>query len=131
MKTRRIFCLALVVVFAFALVACGGGGGNGIEGKWKFVSGESDYSEMGNFYMVFSGGKVTIEFDTTGLSEEEKASVEFAQSMMSLMEIKYKVVSDTQLEMTVSAFGESETDTVEYKIENNKLTFDGGVFERA
>jgi hypothetical protein len=49
---------------------------------------------------------------------------------MQMMTITYEVKSDTELEVSLSILGESQTDTVEYKIEGNKLTFADAEFER-
>lgn len=130
-KFQKIICLVLVVVFALAVAGCGGSANKGIEGKWKFAGGESEMAEDMAHYINLSGGKLTFEFDKTGLSEEEKANIELMESLMGMMEIKYEVVSDTELKLTMSAFGESQEETMEYKLDGDKLTFAGAEYTRA
>ena len=105
---------------------------NPIEGKWKYVSGDlgEEFASFGDsFSLTFSGGKVTfdIDFSKMGLTGDALTA---AQAMMKAITITYKVKSATELEMTASFMGQTETQTVQYKIDGNKLTFGDAVFQK-
>jgi len=131
---KRILLIVLAALLLLSATACGK---KSLEGKWKLVGAEgSDYAEMEAFgaeiYFVFDNEKVTFEFDFSNseLSEEEQQYAESMLGMMTLIQITYEVKSDTELEMTTSAFGQTETETVQYSLEGDTLTFEGATFER-
>ena len=55
-----------------------------------------------------------------------------AAALDMLITIKYKIKSDTEMEVTVSAmFGlAKETTTVSYKLDGDTLSFDGADYQR-
>ncbi len=125
---KKVFLVILAALMVLTLSACSK---NPIEGKWKYVSGEAEaLSQYGeNFSITFAGGKMTfdIDFSKMGLTGEALTA---AQAMMKAITITYKIKSATEIEMTVSFMGQTQTQTVQYKIEGNKLTFDGAVFQK-
>jgi hypothetical protein len=125
---KRILLVVIAALLVLTLAACGK---KGLEGRWKYVSGDAgEFGEYGEeFYLVFDDGKMSIDIDweKAGL---EGSDLELAKGLMQMMTITYEVKSDTELEVSLSILGESQTDTVEYKIEGNKLTFADAEFER-
>ena len=65
-----------------------------------------------------------------------KTEDELAEGMLEgldmLVNIEYKIISDTEMELTVSAFLglASESDTVEYRLDGDTLEFDGATYTR-
>lgn len=57
---------------------------------------------------------------------------EAMQGLDALMSIDYKVISDTEMEITVSAMFDlaKESTKVTYSLEGDTLTFDGAVYTR-
>jgi len=125
---KRIALVFMAALIVLTLSACGK---KGIEGKWKYVSGDAgEFSEYGqDFYMTFKGGKVTfdINWEKAGLTGDE---LNMAKALMGMMQITYKVKSETELVMSVNVMGQNSEDTVQYKLEGDKLTFDDAVFQR-
>ncbi len=136
---KRVVCLAMALLLALALTACGGGKQKALVGAWKLSDGDGgDYGLALVFHkdgtMSFGGEELLGALAEAGgedLNEDELAA---AMDMLTgFMEIKYKVKSDTVMEVTVSALGglAKETTQVEYVLDGNTLTFDGSVYEKA
>jgi uncharacterized lipoprotein YehR (DUF1307 family) len=125
---KRVFLIVLAVLMIVSLTACGK---KGIEGKWKYVSGDAgDLSSFGEgIFITFKGGKVTMELDpkAEGVTAEQK---QFIQSLLAMMTISYKIVSDTQLELSISVLGQSQKETVTYKVDGDTLTLEGAIYKR-
>lgn len=131
---KRVMLIVLAVLLVLTIAACGQ---KGIEGRWKLVGGEggefSDFEEIGaDFIIELKGGTMKWEFDlsNSGMTDEEKQYAEAMLGMFTMATMTYKVVSDTELEMTISMMGETETDTVEYSLNGDTLIIEGTTFKR-
>lgn len=138
MKNRRFWAVLTVLVMVLSLTACGGGGNKKkIVGTWQIVDTETA-TEYG-FGMEFTkDGKLRYgltEDVFAGLTGETVDSKDWEDAMEGLdmlMTIEYKVKSDTEMDVTVSAlFGlAKETTTIPYKLEGDTLVFDGATYSR-
>ncbi|MBQ3551576.1 MAG: hypothetical protein IJA35_00230 [Clostridia bacterium] len=137
---KKFLALALVLITLmtiFAFTACGNANQRALIGTWQIVD-EETATEYGIGLEFTSDGKLRYgltEDVLAGISGEEDAGNEFSDVMEgldALMSIDYKVISDTEMEITVSAmFGlAKETTTVSYSLEGDTLTFDGAVYTR-
>ncbi len=117
-STKRITAIILVAALVVSLVfAAGCGGDKGIVGKWA-VSGEgSDMFVEGMIIEFTKGGE--IKFSASDNASEE---AQFALGLMQIAKMTYKVKGD-QLEMTVEALGQKETNSTKFKVDGDKLTF--------
>ncbi|MDD3192599.1 MAG: hypothetical protein PHE47_01870 [Oscillospiraceae bacterium] len=125
---KKLLALTLSLLMILTLAACGAGK-NDIVGTWEITDGEGAtygwgirFDKDGKFYYA------------TGTETSEDELQEAFESMEALISIKYKVKSDTQMELTVSVlggFGGKETSTVDYLLEGDTLTFDGATYTRA
>ncbi len=127
---KKIIALALSLIMLLALVSCGGSiNKKAIVGTWKLIDTETE-TEYGLGIQFTDDGKVRYGL-TEDMFEEEDIEDALAGLDM-LMTIKYKIKSDTQMELTASAlFGlAQESDTVEYKLDGDTLIFDGAKYTR-
>ena len=115
MKKRftAVALAALMLMMAFALVACGGE--KTIVGTWK--TDDSEAAGLGElpgtlFFIFEKDGSARFELDLKGLDGDEKAAGELANGVLSMMEIGYEILSDTEIEMTLSVMGETDVSTV-------------------
>ena len=134
---KKLFALLLALTMVVALAACGGGGSankKAIVGTWKLVDTETE-TEYGLGMEFTKDGKLRY-----GLTEDVLAGIaggEEADDAMAgldmLMSIDYKIKSDTEMEITMSAmFGiAKESETVSYSLDGDTLKFDGVTYERA
>ncbi len=127
---KKIIALTLTFIMLLALVSCGGNPNKkAIIGTWKLVDTETE-TEYGLGIQFTDDGKVRY-----GLTEDMFDDGDIDEALAGLdmlMTIKYKVLSDTEMELTASAlFGlASESDTVEYKLDGDTLIFDGVEYTR-
>ncbi len=132
---KKLLALTLAFVMVLSLTACGGGvNKKAIVGTWKVVDTETE-TEYGLGIEFTKDGKVRYgltEEVFEGLAEGEDVDDVMAGLDM-LMTIKYKILSDTEMELTASAlFGlAKESDVVEYKLDGDNLVFDGATYVRA
>lgn len=135
MKKITAFTLALVLILS--LVACGGGNKKGIIGTWQIVD-EETATEYGLGLEFTKDGKLRYgltEDVLAGLTDGEADAEDWEDAMKGLdmlMSIEYKVLSDTEIEVTISALLglAKEKTTVPYTLEGDKLTFDGATYTR-
>lgn len=135
MKKITAFTLAFVLILSLA--ACGGGNKKGIIGTWQIVD-EETATKYGLGLEFTKDGKLRYgltEDVLAGLTDGEADAEDWEDAMKGLdmlMSIEYKVLSDTEIEVTVSAlFGlAKEKTTVPYTLEGDKLTFDGATYTR-
>lgn len=128
---KKLFALLLALIMVLSLAACGGGNNEkDIIGTWALVDKETE-TEYGLGIEFTKDGEMRYgltEASLTGLTGDEDvdAALDF------LMTIKYKIKSDTEMEVTVSAmFGlAKETTTVSYKLDGDSLSFDGADYQR-
>ncbi|MBR2328866.1 MAG: hypothetical protein IKA58_03165 [Clostridia bacterium] len=128
---KKLFALLLALMMVFSLAACGGSNNEkDIIGTWALVDKETE-TEYGLGIEFTKDGEMRYgltEASLTGLTGDEDvdAALDF------LMTIKYKIKSDTEMEVTVSAmFGlAKETTTVSYKLDGDSLSFDGADYQR-
>ena len=128
---KKLFALLLALMMVFSLAACGGSNNKkDIIGTWALVDKETE-TEYGLGIEFTKDGEMRYGFteaSLTGLTGDE--DVDAALDL--LMTIKYKIKSDTEMEVTVSAmFGlAKETTTVSYKLDGDSLSFDGADYQR-
>ena len=128
---KKLFALLLALIMVLSLAACGGSNNEkDIIGTWALVDKETE-TEYGLGIEFTKDGEMRYGFteaSLTGLTGDEDvdAALDF------LMTIKYKIKSDTEMEVTVSAmFGlAKETTTVSYKLDGDSLSFDGADYQR-
>ena len=135
---KKILAIALILILALTLTACGGSSNKkNIVGTWQIVDVDTA-TEYGLGLEFKKDGKMSY-----GLTEEMLASfagteisaAEWDDAMKGLdllMNIKYKIKSDTEMEITVSAMLglAKESTTVSYSLDGDTLIFDGATFTR-
>ena len=138
---KKLTAIVLILVLALSLTACGGGGNKkAIIGTWQIVD-ESTATEYGFGIEFTKDGKMRYGLSEDllqGLAEaggSEISDEEWEDAMEGLdmlMSIEYKILSDTEMEITVSAmFGlAKESTTVNYTLDGDTLTFDGATYKR-
>jgi len=120
----------LAALMVLSLTSCGK---KGIEGTWKYESGQAkEFSDLGGAYaLTFSKGAVTVDVDWSkaGLSETDAA---FAKTMVGMAKFTYELTSDTEMKVTISAesIGYNDTQTFTYKLNGDTLLLDGATFKR-
>ncbi len=134
---KRVLLVIMAALMLLTIMACGK---KGIEGKWKLVGSGGDtfgdFSDMGmegaEFFLVLKGGKMTFEFnlDKVDMTDEERQTAEAMMGMLNMATITYEVKSETEMEMSYSFMGESDTQTVEYTLNGDTLEIDGTAFQR-
>ena len=128
---KKLLIIALALMMVLSLAACGGSNNEkDIIGTWALVDKETE-TEYGLGIEFTKDGEMRYgltEDSLVGLTGDEDvdAALDF------LMTIKYKIKSDTEMEVTVSAmFGlAKETTTVSYKLDGDSLSFDGADYQR-
>ena len=128
---KKLFALLLALMMVLSLAACGGSNNEkDIIGTWALVDKETE-TEYGLGIEFTKDGEMRYgltEDSLVGLTGDEDvdAALDF------LMTIKYKIKSDTEMEVTVRAmFGlAKETTTVSYKLDGDSLSFDGADYQR-
>lgn len=128
---KKLLIIALALMMVLSLAACGGSNNEkDIIGTWALVDKETE-TEYGLGIEFTKDGEMRYGFTEDSLSgltgdEDVDAALDF------LMTIKYKIKSDTEMEVTVSTmFGlAKETTTVSYKLDGDSLSFDGADYQR-
>lgn len=128
---KRLLALLLAAMMLLSLAACGGSKNEkNIIGTWALVDKETE-TEYGLGIEFTKEGEMRY-----GLTEDVLTSLtgdeDVDAALDLLMSIKYKIKSDTEMEVTVSAmFGlAKETTTVLYELDGDSLTFDGVHYQR-
>ncbi len=128
---KKLLAILLAAMMVFALAACGSSGNKqAIIGTWKLVD-EETQTEYGLGLQFTKDGKLVYgltEDDLTTLTGDEDVD----KALSYLMSIEYKIKSDTEMEVTVSAlFGlKKESSTVAYTLDGDTLEFDGATYTR-
>lgn len=131
---KKWLAFVLVLVLALSLTACGGNKKN-IVGTWHIVDEETE-TEYGLGIEFTEDGKLRYgltEEMLAGLADGDAQDAEDAlEGLDMLMSIAYKIKSDTEMEVTVSAmFGlAKESETIAYSLDGDTLTFDGATYTR-
>lgn len=134
---KRGLGLLVVILVAVSLIGCGGGNKKAIIGMWQIVDVETqteyglgiEFTEDGNMRYGLTDEVLA------GLTDGEADSDDWEEAMEGLdmlMSIEYKILNDTEMEVTVSAlFGlAKESATISYELNGDFLTFDGAVYSR-
>ena len=128
---KKLLAIILAALMLLSLAACAGTGNKqAIIGTWKLVD-EETQTEYGLGLQFTKDGKLNYgltEDDLTTLTGDEDVD----KALSYLMSIEYKIKSDTEMEVTVSAlFGLSkESSTVAYSLDGDTLVFDGATYTR-
>ena len=128
---KKLLAIVLAALMLLSLAACAGTGNKqAIIGTWKLVD-EETQTEYGLGLQFTKDGKLNYgltEDDLTTLTGDEDVD----KALSYLMSIEYKIKSDTEMEVTVSAlFGLSkESSTVAYSLDGDTLVFDGATYTR-
>lgn len=127
MKKKNFLIVLLAAFMVFSLSACGGAN-NALVGTWQLTDGEA--AEYGWGLKFNKDG--TMTFATGGDEKSQKEMDEAFESLQALYKIKYKVKSDTKMEITMSAFMgmAKESNDVEYTLDGDTLVFDGATYTR-
>ena len=138
MTMKKILAFLLAAMMLLSLTACGGGSNKkNIVGMWQIVDTETQ-TEYGMGLEFTKDGKLRYgltEDVLLGLTDGEADSDDWADAMEGLellMDIEYKIKSDTEMEVTISAFmglGKEST-IVPYELKGDTLIFDGGTYSR-
>ena len=134
---KKLIALTLMLALVLTLAACGGGNEKNIIGMWQIVDTETA-TEYGVGIEFTKDGKMRYGLTADsleGLTGGEATSEDWAYAMEgleALMSIEYEIKSDTEMEITMSAFLglAKETATVTYKLDGDTLTFDGATYSR-
>ena len=134
---KKLIALTLTLALLLTLAACGGGNKKNIIGMWQIVDTETA-TEYGVGIEFTKDGKMRYgltEDSLEGLTGGEATGEDWADAMEgleALMSIEYEIKSDTEMEITMSAFLglAKETTTVTYKLDGDTLTFDGATYSR-
>lgn len=133
---KRLFTIALALIMVLSLVGCGGSKNEkAIVGAWHIVDEETE-TEYGLGIEFTKDGKLRYgltEELLAGLADgDEQDAAEALEGLDMLMTIEYKIKSDTEMEVTVSAlFGlAKESETIPYSLDGDTLTFDGATYTR-
>ena len=138
MTMKKILAFLLAAMMLLSLTACGGGSNKkNIVGMWQIVDTETQ-TEYGMGIEFTKDGKLRYgltEDVLLGLTDGEADSDDWADAMEGLellMNIEYKIKSDTEMEVTISAFmglGKEST-IIPYELKGDTLIFDGGTYSR-
>jgi len=131
---KKLLAIVLVVLMLVSLTACGGGKNEkAIVGTWKLVDTETE-TEYGLGMEFTKDGKLRygLTEDVLGSLTGDEDVDEALEGLDMLMSIEYKIKSDTEMEITVSAmFGlAKEKTTVSYSLDGDTLVFDGVTYAR-
>lgn len=127
---KKTLVILLVVIMIFSLASCSGNK-KAIIGTWELVDKETE-TEYGMGIEFTKDGKLRYGLADDSLSGLGSEWEEAMEGLEALMSIEYKVKSDTEMEITVSAFlglGE-ETTIVPYTLDGDTLVFDGAEYKR-
>jgi len=121
---KKLLAIALILVMILTMAACGGNKKD-IVGTWAIVDKETA-TDYGLGLEFTKDGKL---YYTLTESEDVKEAWE---EMEGLMTIEYKVKSDTEMEVTISAFLglAKEITMIPDKLDGDNLTFDGADYVR-
>ena len=134
---KKVLIAALILSLVLCLTACGGSNKKDIVGTWHIVD-EETATEYGIGIEFTKDGKLRYgltEDVLLGLTDGEADSDDWADAMEGLellMNIEYKIKSDTEMEVTISAFmglGKEST-IIPYELNGDTLIFDGGTYSR-
>ena len=138
MTMKKFLAFLLAAMMLLSLTACGGGSTKkNIVGMWQIVDTETQ-TEYGMGLEFTKDGKLRYgltEDVLLGLTDGEADSDDWADAMEGLellMNIEYKIKSDTEMEVTISAFmglGKEST-IIPYELNGDTLIFDGGTYSR-
>ena len=138
MTMKKFLAFLLAAMMLLSLTACGGGSNKkNIVGMWQIVDTETQ-TEYGMGIEFTKDGKLRYgltEDVLLGLTDGEADSDDWADAMEGLellMDIEYKIKSDTEMEVTISAFmglGKEST-IIPYELKGDTLIFDGGTYSR-
>lgn len=135
---KKIIALSLTLMIVFSLAACGGKkSAKTIIGSWQITDVETA-TEYGIGLEFTKDGKLRYgltEELLKGITDGEADKDDWDDAMKGLdmlMTIEYKIKSDTEMEVTVSALLglAKEKTTVNYSLDGDTLTFDGAVYTR-
>ena len=134
---KKLLAITVALLMVITLTACGGGNEKKIIGMWQIVDTETE-TKYGLGIEFTKDGKMRYgltEDSLEGLTGGEATSEDWADAMEgleALMSIEYEIKSDTEMEITMSAFLglAKETATVTYKLDGDTLTFDGATYSR-
>lgn len=135
---KKVLAVILVLTLGLVLTACGGSKNEkAIVGMWQIVD-SSTATEYG-FGIEFKQDG-TMSYGLTedvfvGLAGEDVSAEDWEDAMEGLellMKIKYKIKSDTEMEITASALLglAKESTTVTYSLDGDTLVFDGATYTR-
>ena len=129
---KRIITVVCVILVSLSLIGCSKSSTKKmLIGKWELVSGEGE-----NYGIALSfENNGAMYFGLEGLVSDYKSSEEILEAMeqlTALVDIKYKLLSEREMEITVSAFLglAKEVSVVEYALSGDNLIFDGSVYKR-
>lgn len=131
---KKLLAIFLCAIMLFSLAACSSGNKKDIVGIWKLVDTETE-TQYGLGIEFTDDGILRYGFTEDvfeGLSSGEDVD-ELLQGLDLIMKIKYKIKSDTEMEITMSAlFGlKKEKTSVTYSLSSDTLVFDGATYTRA
>ncbi len=128
---KKVLALLICAVMVLTFASCGGSANEkAIIGTWKLVD-EETLTDYGLGIRFEKNGKLhygLTEDDMTTLTGDEDVD----KALSYLMSIKYKIKSDTEMEVTASALLglAKETTTVSYSLDGDMLVFDGATYTR-
>ena len=133
---KKLLSILLALTLVFSLAACGGNPNEkNIVGVWHVVDEETE-TDYGLGIEFTKDGLVryglTEDVFTALADGDDEAAEDAMKALDVLVKMEYKIKSDTEMEVTVSAmFGlAKETTTVSYKLDGDSLSFDGADYQR-
>lgn len=133
---KKFVALLLALLMVLSLASCGGNKKD-IVGTWQIVD-EATATEYGLGIEFTKDGKLRygltedLLLELAGEDTDAKEVEEVMEGLDFLMTIEYKIKSDTVMELTAKALMGlvKEKTEVEYKLDGDKLTFDGAAYSR-
>lgn len=131
---KKGLALLLAAALLFCVAACGKSSNEkAIIGAWQLVDTELE-AEYGLGIEFEKDGTLRYGFTEDVLESLTNGEVsdDALEGLDMLMKIEYDILSDTEMEITVSAlFGlAKESDTVSYSLSGDTLIFDGATYTR-
>ena len=131
---KKLLAFVLAALLLLSLAACSGGNEKDIVGMWQIVDADTA-TEYGMGIEFTKDGLMhygVTEDMLEDLGSSTEAWAEAMEGLGYLMKIKYKIRSDTEMEITVSALMglAKEKATVSYELDGDTLIFDGAVYKR-
>lgn len=131
---KKGLALLLAAALLFCVAACGKSSNEkAIIGAWQLVDTELE-TEYGLGIEFEKDGTLRYGFTEDVLESLTNGEVsdDALEGLDMLMKIEYDILSDTEMEITVSAlFGlAKESDTVSYSLSGDTLIFDGATYTR-